>query len=80
MALSSRTCQSSYVNLLTNFSKEQDELTGAQEPARRSNTGSDEALTKVPNSPEALTPPLVPLLAKNFFTKFMKVFMKMTQA
>ena len=53
---------------------EQDELAGAQ--GRRSNTGSDEA----PTPPEAPALPLVLPPAKDLFTKFMKVFMEITQA
>ena len=53
---------------------EQDELAGTQ--GGRSDAGSDEA----PAPPEAPTPPLVHPPAKDFFTKFMMVFMETTQA
>ena len=59
---------------------ELDELAGAQDPARRSNAGSDEAPTKAPIPPEASTSPLVPPTSKNLFIKFMKVFIKTIQA
>ena len=58
------------VNLFVN-PIEQNELVGA-----RSNTGSNEA----PTSPKAPTPPLVPPPSEDLFTKFMKIFMEMTQA
>ena len=48
----------------------QDELVGA-----KSNTSSDKALT----SSEAPTLPLIPLPAKDLFTKFMKMFIETTQ-
>ena len=60
--------------------EEQDELAGAQGPVRRSNVESNEAPTKAPIPPKAPTPPLVPLSAKDLFTKFIKVFIKTTQA
>ena len=53
---------------------EQDELAGAQ--GRRSDAGSN----KAPTPPAALTLLLVPPPAEDLFTKFMKVFMKTTQA
>ena len=59
------------VNLPANISGEQDELAGAR---------SDAGNNKAPTPPEALTPPLVSPPAKNLFTKFMRVFMEMTQA
>ena len=40
----------------------------------------DEAPTKTPIPPKALTLPLVPPPAENLFTKFMKVFIETTQA
>ena len=58
---------------------EQDELAG-QGPVRGFNAGSNEAPTKAPTPLEAPTPPLVPSSTKDFFTKFMKVFMETTQA
>ena len=76
MAPGSRTtCRSPRVNTLVDFAREVDELAG-QGPARGSNVGTDEAPTPL----EASTPPLVPPTSENFFTKFMKVFMKMTEA
>ena len=59
------------VNTLTSIPREQDELVSA-----RSDAGSD----KTPTPSKASTPLLVPLLAKDLFTKFMKVFIEMTQA
>ena len=56
------------------------ELAGAQGPAKRSNAGSDEALTEALTSSEAPTPPLVPPPAENLFTKFIKIFMETMQA
>ena len=57
-----------------------DELAGAQGPAKRSNAGSDEALTEALTPPESSTPPLVPPTSEDLFTKFIKVFMETTQA
>ena len=76
MAPGSRVCQSPCVKTPVDPAKELDELAGAQDPARRSNTGSNEAL--IP--PEASTPPLVPPTSEDLFTKFMKVFIELTQA
>ena len=74
MALRSRTTQRSlHVNLFADFTK-QDKLAGAQ--SGRSDVGSD----KAPTLPKAPTPLLIPPPAKDFFTKFMKVFMMTTQA
>ena len=77
-AIALRSCttrQSSYVNLFVNPT-EQNELAGAQDLGGRSDAGSD----KAPTPSEAPTLPLVFLSPKDLFTKFMKVFMKMTQA
>ena len=76
MAPGSRTTrQSPHVTTLVDPAKKLDELAGAQNPTRRLNAGSNEA----PTSPEAITPPLVPL-TEDFFTKFMKVFIETMQA
>ena len=72
--------QSPCVNLPVN-STEQDELAGTQAPAKRFNASNNKAFTP----PETLIPfetptlPLVPSPAKDLFTKFIKVFMEMTQ-
>ena len=65
-----------FINFLTNFTGEQDELAGAQSLAGRSDAGSDEVPTtfKTPTS-LLISPP-----TKDLFTKFMKVFMETTQA
>ena len=74
MAPGSRTTQqSTRVNPPANISREQDELAGAP---KRSNASSDKAFTP----PKAPTPHFVPPPTNNLFTKFMKVFMKTTQA
>ena len=80
MAPGSRTCQSLCVNTPVDPAGELDELAGAQGLAKRSNAGSDEALTEAPTPLEASTPPLIPPTSKDLFTKFMKVFMETTQA
>ena len=61
---------------MVDLARELDELAGAQGPARGSNVGSNEASTP----PKASTPPLVAPTSKDLFTKFMKVFMEITQA
>ena len=61
------------VNLLANIHGEQDKLAGVP---RRSDAGSNEALTPL----EASTLPLAPPTSENLFTKFMKVFMETIQA
>ena len=76
IALRSCTCRSPCVNPLDDISKKQDKLACNQGPIKRSYTRSNKALT----FSEACTPPLVPFLTKDFFTKFMKVFVKSTQA
>ena len=81
MALGSRTTRrSSCVNTPVNLARELDELAGTQGTARRSNAGSDEVLTEAPTLPEAYTLPLVPPTSEDLFTKFMKVFIEITQA
>ena len=78
MAPESRARRSLCVNLLLNPAGEQDELAGAQGPAKGSNVGSNKAFIEAPTPPEAPTLPFVPPPAENLFTKFMKVFMKTT--
>ena len=65
------TWRSPRVNFLANIPGKQNELAGAL-----SNAASD----KTPTPPKASTSSLVPPLAKNLFTKFMKMFMEMTNA
>ena len=79
MALGSCVYLSPCINTPADPTEELNELT-SQSLARRSNVGSDEAPTKALTLPETPTLPLVPPLAKDLFTKFMKVFMKTTQA
>ena len=62
-------------NPLANLTGEQDELVGPQSQAERLDASSDKASTP----PEALIPPFIPP-TKDFFTKFMKAFMELTQA
>ena len=76
MASGSCACRNPCVNTPIDPAGELDELANAQGPARRSNAGSDESSTP----PEASTPPLVPPISEDLFTKFMKVFMETTQA
>ena len=79
MAPESRTTRRNHcVNTPFDPAGELDELAGAQGPARRSNAGSNEALTEAPTSPEVSTLPLVPPTSEDLFTKFMKVFMATT--
>ena len=68
------------VNTPANLVEKLDEIAGAQDPAIKSNAGSNEAFTKVPTLPEAPTLPLAPLPTEDLFTKFIKVFIKTTQA
>ena len=68
------------VNTPVDLVEELDELAGAQGPAKRSNTGSDKAFIEASTPLEAFTPPLVSTTSKDLFTKFIKVFMKTTQA
>ena len=76
MAPRSRACWSPCVNTPVHPAGELDELAGTQDSTKRSNAGSNEA----PTPPEASTPPLVPPISEDLFTKFMKVFMETTQA
>ena len=72
-AVAPRSCttqRSFYANLPLIIPREQDELAGA-----RSDAGSDET----PTSPKASIPSLILPPAKALFTKFMKVFMEITQ-
>ena len=62
-------------NPLINPTEEQNKLAGPQGLAKKSDADSNKALI----SPEAPIPPFIPL-TKDFFTKFMKVFVKLTQA
>ena len=68
------------VNLLTDFTREQDELVSAQVLAKRSNAGSDETPTNALIPLEAPTLPLVSSFTEDFFIRFMKVIMETTQA
>ena len=69
------TCRSPCVNTPVNPAGELDKLAGAQGPAKGSNACSNEALIPPETSTLSLVPP-----TKDFFTKFMKVFMETTQA
>ena len=79
MASGSGVWWSSCVDPPANPIGEQNEFAG-QDLVQRFNAGSNEASTKAPIPPEALTPPLVLLSTKDLFTKFIKVFMETTQA
>ena len=72
--------QSLYINLLADSIEEQDEPADVQNPAKKSNINSNGAPTKVPISLKALTPLFIFLLTKDLFTKFIKAFVKSTQA
>ena len=74
MAPKSCAYQSPCVNPLTDPAKEQNEHADAQGPAKGSNVGSNEA----PTLPETPTPTLVSPLAKDLFTKFIKVLIETT--
>lgn len=76
MALGSCAQQGSYVNLPVNFSKKQNKLASAQSLARRSNANSNKALISL----EASIPLFVSPLTQDLFTKFIKTFVKSTQA
>ena len=78
IASESCACRSLYINYLANPT-EHNKLIG-QGLARKSNIGSNKALFKAPTPSEAPTPSLIPLSTKNFFTRFIKMFMEMTQA
>ena len=73
MAPESRTRWNPYNNLLANLTREQDELANLQGLAGRSDTNSNKALTPL----EVFALLFVPY-TKNFFTKFIKVFIKLT--
>ena len=75
MALGSHTQRSPCNNPLSNPTGEQNEFIGPQDPAKRSDAGSDKAFTLH----EAFIPLFV-LSTKDLFIKFMKVFVKSTQA
>ena len=79
MALGSCARRSPCVHPPADPTGEQDELAG-QGPVRGFNAKSNEAPTKALTLPEAPTPPLIPFSTKDFFIKFMKVFMETTQA
>ena len=66
---------SSYIYPPVDFTEE-NKLVGTQDPVWRSDASSDKAF--IP--PKVPTWPLVPLFAKDFFIKFMKIFIKTTQA
>ena len=80
MAPGSCACRSPRVNTPIDPATELDELAGAQGPTRRSNAGSNEAPTEAFTPPEASTPPFIPLISKDLFTKFMKMFIEITHA
>ena len=80
MAPGSCACQNSCVNTLVNLARELDELASTQGLAKKSNAGSNKALTEALISPDASTLSFVPPTSKDLFTKFMKVFIEMTQA
>ena len=75
MAPGSYACQTFCVNPPIHPTEKQNEFADAQGLARRSNVGSNEALTPS----EAPIPPFVSPPTKDFFTKFMKMFMETTQ-
>ena len=75
MALRSCAGQNFCGNPLADPTREQNGLAGTKSLARRSDAGSNEA--SIPLA--ALTLPLVPF-AKDFFTKFIKTFVELTQA
>ena len=68
--------RSSCINLAANFFGEQVKLAGVQDLARRFDVNSNEALTFL----EASTLLFIFSLAKNPFTKFMKMFIELTKA
>ena len=79
MAPGSRARRSPRVNPPADPTGEQNELAG-QGPIQQFNAGSDEAPTEAPTPLEAFTSSLVFPFTKDLFTKFMKVFIEMTQA
>ena len=80
MASESCAHQSFCVNTPVDSVGELDELAGTQDPARRSNNGSNKIPTKALIPLEAPIPPFVPPSTEDLFTRFMKVFKKTTQA
>ena len=72
--------QTCYVNTPVNLAGELDELAGTQSPVKRSNAGSNKAPTKTLSLLETSTLPLILPTSEDLFTKFMKVFMEITQA
>ena len=77
MAPGSCACQSLCINSPADLT-EQNELASVQDTTREFNIESDEASTKAPTPPKALTLLLVSLSNENLFTKFMKMFMETT--
>ena len=77
MALGSCARRSFSVNPPADLIREQDEL-GGQGTVQGFNAESDEASTEAFTFPKALTLPFVPSSTKDFFTKFIKVFMETT--
>ena len=75
MAPGSCVCQSPYVNILADPAGELNELAGTQGLAKRSNIRINEALTP----PEASILLLVSPPTEKLFTRFIKVFIEMTQ-
>ena len=73
------TCHSPCVNTAVDPAGNLDKLIATQGPARKSNVGSNKATIKFYTPHETFTPLFVSPLIKNLLTKFMKVFMKMTQ-
>ena len=80
MSPGSHTRWSPCVNLLINFARKQNELADAQGPAKKSNIRRNKAFTKAFPSLETPIPPLVLSPTENLFTRFIKVFIKMTLA
>ena len=73
-------CRNPLVNLPTNPIGEQNKLADAQDLASKSNAERDETSTEAFTLLGAPISSLVLLSAKNLFTKFMKMFIKTTQA
>ena len=79
MTLGSYAQQSPCINPPHNPTGEQNEL-ASQSSVQGFNAKSNEALTKALTPLKAPTPPLILPSIKDFFIKFMKVFMETTQA
>ena len=79
MAPTSHICQSPYVNHPADPAKEL-EVRAGQGTAGGSNAKSDEVSTEALTPPEAPTPPFIPPISGDLFTKFMKVIMETSQA